>query len=103
MTAAPTPYRNPRGHVLGAPWSFLLPDAEPRRVVALGRIVYRGDAPVVGKVGLISGGGSGHEPMHGGFVGPGMLDAACAGEVKTSPAQAASSMPSPTNPPCIGS
>ncbi|MCK5754322.1 MAG: dihydroxyacetone kinase subunit DhaK [Mycobacterium sp.] len=49
------------------------------------RIVYRGDAPVPGKVGLISGGGSGHEPLHGGFVGPGMLDAACAGEVFTSP------------------
>ncbi|MGI8993613.1 MAG: dihydroxyacetone kinase subunit DhaK [Nocardioidaceae bacterium] len=48
-------------------------------------IVYRLDAPVQGKVGLISGGGSGHEPMHGGFVGPGMLDAACAGEVFTSP------------------
>ena len=38
-----------------------------------------------GKVGLVSGGGSGHEPLHGGFVGPGMLDAACAGEVFTSP------------------
>jgi len=38
-----------------------------------------------GKVGLISGGASGHEPLHGGFVGPGMLDAACAGEVFTSP------------------
>src|SRR3954465_6755015 len=37
------------------------------------------------KVGLISGGGSGHEPLHGGFVGPGMLDAACPGEVFTSP------------------
>ena len=49
------------------------------------RIVYRGDAPVSGKVGLISGGGSGHEPLHGGFVGPGMLDAASAGEVFTSP------------------
>jgi phosphoenolpyruvate---glycerone phosphotransferase subunit DhaK len=49
------------------------------------RIVFRGDAPVQGKVGLLSGGGSGHEPMHGGFVGPGMLDAACAGEVFTSP------------------
>ncbi len=48
-------------------------------------IVYRADAPVQGKVGLVSGGGSGHEPMHGGFVGPGMLDAACAGEVFTSP------------------
>jgi len=49
------------------------------------RIVYRKDAPRPRKVGLISGGGSGHEPMHGGFVGPGMLDAACAGEVFTSP------------------
>lgn len=49
------------------------------------RIIYRKDAPRPGKVGLVSGGGSGHEPMHGGFVGPGMLDAACAGEVFTSP------------------
>ncbi|GAB2622369.1 dihydroxyacetone kinase subunit DhaK [Paractinoplanes abujensis] len=49
------------------------------------RVVVRGDAPVRGKVGLVSGGGSGHEPLHGGFVGPGMLDAACAGEVFTSP------------------
>jgi phosphoenolpyruvate---glycerone phosphotransferase subunit DhaK len=49
------------------------------------RLVIRGDAPVQGKVGLVSGGGSGHEPLHGGFVGPGMLDAACAGEVFTSP------------------
>ena len=40
---------------------------------------------MTGKVGLISGGGSGHEPLHGGFVGLGMLDAACAGEVFTSP------------------
>jgi dihydroxyacetone kinase-like protein len=47
--------------------------------------VVRSDAPVQGKVGLVSGGGSGHEPMHGGFVGPGMLDAACPGEVFTSP------------------
>jgi dihydroxyacetone kinase-like protein len=47
--------------------------------------VYRADAPVKGKVALISGGGSGHEPMHGGFVGVGMLDAACPGEVFTSP------------------
>ncbi|MET0907979.1 MAG: dihydroxyacetone kinase subunit DhaK [Ilumatobacteraceae bacterium] len=49
------------------------------------KVIYRGDAPVAGKVGLISGGGSGHEPLHGGFVGVGMLDAACAGEVFTSP------------------
>ncbi len=48
-------------------------------------VVVRADAPVPGKVGLVSGGGSGHEPMHGGFVGPGMLDAACPGEVFTSP------------------
>jgi dihydroxyacetone kinase-like protein len=48
-------------------------------------IVVRKDAPRAGKVGVISGGGSGHEPMHGGFVGMGMLDAACAGAVFTSP------------------
>lgn len=47
--------------------------------------VYRADAPVQGKVAIISGGGSGHEPMHTGFVGYGMLDAACPGEVFTSP------------------
>jgi dihydroxyacetone kinase-like protein len=47
--------------------------------------IVRADAPVEGKVGVISGGGSGHEPMHGGFVGKGMLDAACPGEVFTSP------------------
>src|SRR5829696_1356263 len=43
------------------------------------RVVFRGDAPVRGKVGLVSGGGSGHEPMHGGFVGTGMLDDGGAG------------------------
>src|SRR6188508_1930583 len=48
------------------------------------QIVVRKDAPT-GKVAIISGGGSGHEPMHGGFVGVGMLDAACPGEVFTSP------------------
>lgn len=47
--------------------------------------VYRADAPVANKVALVSGGGSGHEPMHGGFVGMGMLDGACPGEVFTSP------------------
>ena len=47
--------------------------------------VVRADAPVSGKVGILSGGGSGHEPMHGGFVGQGMLDAACPGQVFTSP------------------
>ena len=48
-------------------------------------VVVRADAPVQGKVALVSGGGSGHEPTHGGYVGPGMLDAACAGAVFTSP------------------
>ena len=47
--------------------------------------IYRADAPVKNKVAVISGGGSGHEPMHGGFVGLGMLDAACPGAVFTSP------------------
>src|SRR5437667_3114074 len=49
------------------------------------QIVVRKDAPIRGKVGVISGGGSGHEPMHGGFVGRGMLDAACPGAIFTSP------------------
>ncbi|MCX6047141.1 MAG: dihydroxyacetone kinase subunit DhaK, partial [Chloroflexi bacterium] len=47
--------------------------------------IVRADAPVAGKVALISGGGSGHEPLHGGFVGQGMLTGACPGEVFTSP------------------
>jgi len=47
--------------------------------------VIRADAPVAGKMAIISGGGSGHEPMHTGFVGRGMLDAACPGHVFTSP------------------
>ncbi len=47
--------------------------------------VVRSDSPVQGKVGLVSGGGSGHEPLHNGFVGYGMLDAACPGAVFTSP------------------
>jgi dihydroxyacetone kinase-like protein len=49
------------------------------------RVIVRRGAPFEGKVGLVSGGGSGHEPLHGGFVGRGMLDAACPGEVFTSP------------------
>src|SRR3954447_19662543 len=55
------------------------------RVDRANKVIYRGDAPRTGKVGLVSGGGSGHEPLHGGFVGYGMLDAACPGEVFTSP------------------
>ncbi|MFD8634768.1 dihydroxyacetone kinase subunit DhaK [Streptomyces sp. NPDC059533] len=49
------------------------------------RIVVRRDARTGGRVGLVSGGGSGHEPLHAGFVGYGMLAAACPGEVFTSP------------------
>jgi phosphoenolpyruvate---glycerone phosphotransferase subunit DhaK len=55
------------------------------RVDHVNRIIYRRDTPKAGKVGLVSGGGSGHEPLHGGFVGLGMLDAACAGQIFTSP------------------
>src|SRR3989441_9013548 len=59
--------------------------ADLLRYDADAQIVVRADAPVQGKVALVSGGGSGHEPMHGGFVGRGMLDAACPGEIFTSP------------------
>src|SRR4051812_31673098 len=47
--------------------------------------IVRADGPMKNNVAIISGGGSGHEPMHGGFVGRGMLDAACPGAVFTSP------------------
>lgn len=59
--------------------------AGTQRVDHENRLVIRADAPRPGKVGLISGGGSGHEPLHGGYVGVGMLDVAAAGEVFTSP------------------
>jgi dihydroxyacetone kinase-like protein len=49
------------------------------------KFVTRAGGPTAGKVGLVSGGGSGHEPLHAGYVGVGMLDAACAGEIFTSP------------------
>ncbi len=55
------------------------------RVIPEQNVVVRADAPIQGKVALVSGGGSGHEPAHGGYVGAGMLDAACAGPVFTSP------------------
>src|SRR5919206_630493 len=59
--------------------------ADILRVDLDAQIVARADAPLAGKVALVSGGGSGHEPLHGGFVGRGMLDAACPGAVFTSP------------------
>src|ERR1700684_1028282 len=55
------------------------------RVDEAAHIIVRAGAPIQGRVAIMSGGGSGHEPMHGGFVGHGMLDAACPGEVFTSP------------------
>ncbi|GLX99888.1 dihydroxyacetone kinase subunit DhaK [Actinoplanes sp. NBRC 101535] len=55
------------------------------RVDLTERFITRAGAPRAGQVALVSGGGSGHEPLHGGFVGPGMLDAACPGEIFTSP------------------
>jgi phosphoenolpyruvate---glycerone phosphotransferase subunit DhaK len=62
-----------------------LAHADLVRIDEENQLVLRKDAPVAGKVALISGGGSGHEPLHGGFVGRGMLDGACPGEVFTSP------------------
>jgi dihydroxyacetone kinase-like protein len=60
--------------------------AHPSLVVDVdNKVITRGGGPTKGKVGLVSGGGSGHEPLHGGFVGYGMLDAACPGEMFTSP------------------
>jgi dihydroxyacetone kinase-like protein len=64
---------------------FALAHADLVRVSFDPTYVVRRDAPVQGKVGVISGGGSGHEPMHGGYVGRGMLDAAVPGQVFTSP------------------
>ena len=59
--------------------------ADVLRILEDPAVVVRADAPVAGKVAVISGGGSGHEPLHGGFVGGGMLDAAVPGAVFTSP------------------
>lgn len=55
------------------------------KIIPNTQVVVRKDAPVKGKVGLISGGGSGHEPAHAGYIGKGMLDAACAGALFSSP------------------
>ncbi len=59
--------------------------AHPDLSVDLENRLVVSTAPREGRVALISGGGSGHEPLHSGFVGAGMLDAACAGEIFTSP------------------
>lgn len=61
--------------------------ANPEKIVRIEgtNVIARADAPVEGKVGLISGGGSGHEPAHAGYIGKAMLDCAIAGDVFTSP------------------
>jgi dihydroxyacetone kinase-like protein len=76
---------DPEGAVSDALHGMLAAHGDRLRVTFSPYTIVRADAPVSGKVGLLSGGGSGHEPMHGGFVGPGMLDAACPGVVFTSP------------------
>ncbi|TFB97200.1 MULTISPECIES: dihydroxyacetone kinase subunit DhaK [Cryobacterium] len=76
---------DPKNVVNEAVAGFGAAHADLVRVSADPIFIVRKDAPVAGKVGIVSGGGSGHEPMHGGFVGPGMLDAAVPGPVFTSP------------------
>jgi dihydroxyacetone kinase-like protein len=76
---------DPRAVVDESVDGFGLAHAELVTVNAEPRFIIRRDAPVAGKVGLVSGGGSGHEPLHAGFVGRGMLDAAVPGAVFTSP------------------
>ena len=76
---------DPRAVVDESVEGFGLAHAELVTVNADPRFITRKDAPVAGKVGLVSGGGSGHEPLHAGFVGRGMLDAAVPGAVFTSP------------------
>lgn len=72
-------------HVLSEQLHGLVAGHSGLRLVEDPVYVVRADAPVSGKVALISGGGSGHEPMHCGFIGDGMLDGACPGEIFTSP------------------
>ncbi|WP_461164052.1 dihydroxyacetone kinase subunit DhaK [Arthrobacter sp. R4-81] len=76
---------DPRAVVDESVEGFGLAHADIVAVSTEPKFITRKDAPVAGKVGLVSGGGSGHEPLHGGFVGLGMLDAAVPGAVFTSP------------------
>ena len=76
---------DPRSVVGESVAGFGLAHADLVSVNADPAFITRKDAPVAGKVGLLSGGGSGHEPLHAGFVGRGMLDAAVPGAVFTSP------------------
>ena len=77
--------RDPQTVVQDALAGFAAAHAGLVRVQTNPDVILRADAPVQGKVGVVSGGGSGHEPLHGGFVGFGMLDAAVPGAVFTSP------------------
>jgi len=76
---------SPENVVVEALQGMALAHADLIKVEYNPNFIYRADAPVKNKTAVISGGGSGHEPMHGGFVGRGMLDAACPGAVFTSP------------------
>ncbi len=75
----------PENYLADAISGFCRAHQDVVRYDAENRVILRANAKASGKVALLSGGGSGHEPMHGGFVGTGMLDAACLGEVFTSP------------------
>ncbi|MGK7936288.1 MAG: dihydroxyacetone kinase subunit DhaK [Xenococcaceae cyanobacterium] len=76
---------NPDGFVRESIEGMALAHPELIKINLEPNFIYRADAPVANKVAIVSGGGSGHEPLHGGYVGMGMLDAACPGEVFTSP------------------
>ena len=76
---------SPDDVVDGGPARASRPPTRRSSVDVENKVITRAGGATAGKVGLVSGGGSGHEPLHGGFVGFGMLDAACPGEVFTSP------------------
>ncbi len=76
---------DPRAVVAESLEGFGMAHSDLVKVHADPAYVTRRDAPVSGKVSLVSGGGSGHEPLHSGYVGRGMLDAAVPGAVFTSP------------------
>src|SRR5262249_15898381 len=76
---------HPSNAVVESLEGFELAYADFLRVHYAPHFVYRADAPVRGKVALVSGSGSGHDPLNIGYVGAGMLDAACPGKIFTSP------------------
>ena len=76
---------NAVGNIIGESLAGLAQAHPDLVVLGEGNKFVRRARPKRGKVALISGGGSGHEPLHAGFVGHGMLDAACPGQVFTSP------------------